>query len=94
MTEQQAKEYILVMRDQEYALLGPWEDEDSRDKWLHENWDNDPRDPRWQCVKLTSKAASMPPQLFAPGTMEAFDVMNSEGSMPTEQELEEISNAQ
>jgi hypothetical protein len=57
-------EFIIVMRDDHYSLIGPFADEDVRDAWATAHWidpDSVPGaifDPRWQSINLANPHAA------------------------------------
>jgi len=59
--------YIMVVRNVEYWLIGPFADRAAAGQWANEHWDRRPGhdDPRWQTVNLAFPGA--PPSIFSPG---------------------------
>lgn len=58
--------YILVVRDEQFWLIGPFSDTDAAGTWGRQHWDqsNGVDDPRWQT--LTLAAPDMAPVVFSP----------------------------
>lgn len=55
--------YILVMRDDRFWLIGPFETKEALCKYADKNWSLE-QDPRWQSIELAD--AAQPVEIIAP----------------------------
>ena len=60
------KTYILVMRDINYHLVGPFDSDNDAVVWSKSRWDCQKGDPRWQVLDLTYDPTIGFPQVFDP----------------------------
>jgi len=60
------KQYILVMRDVGYHLIGPFDKDEDAQLWAMLQWDQAKGDPRWQILGMTTQPAKDLPSVYAP----------------------------
>jgi hypothetical protein len=56
--------YIVVMRDDYYYAIGPFDSHESAGDWGYDPKNNPADDPRWQTIYLTDPTA--PPEVRRP----------------------------
>ncbi len=53
------KDYIMVMRDSSFWLVGPFPDQKTAAEWGYDRKNNPEDDPRWQTIKLAEVPAGV-----------------------------------
>lgn len=69
------KEYILVMRDHGFAVIGPFGSQMEREAWVDGSGWEGHDDPRWQVVEMTEEQGKEAVKIILPGDSAAKELI-------------------